>query len=44
MLSAEEPLPAKAPGALAGLRDPKAKLLSGTTPNLELPASENESV
>lgn len=42
--SAEELFPTKAPGALAGLRDPKAKELSGTTPNLEAPASENESV
>lgn len=42
--SPEELLPAKAPGALAGLRDPKVKELSGATPNLEPPASENESV
>lgn len=35
---------AEAPGALAGLRDPKAKELSGTTANLEPPASENVSV
>lgn len=42
--SAEELFPTKAPGALAGFRDPKANELSGTTPNLEPPASENESV
>ena len=42
--SAEELFPTKAAGELAGLRDPKAKELSGTTPNLEVPASENESV
>lgn len=42
--SPEELFPAKAPGALAGLRDPKVKELSGATPNLEPPASENESV
>lgn len=42
--SAEELLPTKAPEALAGLRDPKAKELSGAAPNLEPPASENESV
>lgn len=42
--SAEELFPTKAPGALPGLTDPKAKELSGTTANLEPPASENESV
>lgn len=43
MPSAEGLLAATAPEALAGLRDPKAKELSGTAPNLEPPASENES-
>lgn len=41
--SAEELFPTNAPGALVGLKDPKAKEPSATTPNLELPASGNES-
>lgn len=41
--SAEELFATTAPEALAGLREPKAKELSGTAPNLEPPASENES-
>lgn len=41
--SAEELFATAAPEALAGLREPKAKELSGTAPNLEPPASENES-
>lgn len=43
VLSAEELFPTKAPGALVGLKDPKAKEPSATTPNLELPATGNES-
>lgn len=41
--SAEELFATKAPGALADLRDPKVKEVSGATPNLGPPASENES-
>lgn len=42
--SAEELLPPEAPGALADLRDPKAKEFSGMTANLEAPASKGGSV